>query len=256
MTIYDKAEQQIVNYSNLHPRLPFRAALLHTNGGGANLRGWWQQTADSGSHIGAQYQVMNDGRVICYVDPAYVVYHAYGASEWAFGIETEDDGENAHPWTDVQLNAIAAVLHFHGVPAVRLGVASAGAGVGTHQDFHEWNYSYHDCVGAVRQAQVSDVLIRLAKLGGASAHATVSPVQSPAMYGPPFQGRVLVKGESGSDVWQWQTMMVKRGWTVVVDGQYGPGSVKVCLAFQAEKGLAQDGCVGPQTWNACRTLPR
>jgi peptidoglycan hydrolase-like protein with peptidoglycan-binding domain len=48
--------------------------------------------------------------------------------------------------------------------------------------------------------------------------------------------------------------MHARGWTIAVDGVYGPESYKVALAFQAEKGLARDGLVGKNTWDAAWTL--
>lgn len=48
----------------------------------------------------------------------------------------------------------------------------------------------------------------------------------------------------------WQQQMAARGWTIGVDGLYGPASEAVCRAFQAEKGLVVDGVVGPVTWRA------
>lgn len=49
---------------------------------------------------------------------------------------------------------------------------------------------------------------------------------------------------------QWQQRMKDRGWKITVDGLYGPQSKAICTAFQKEKGLAADGIVGPNTWNA------
>jgi len=49
--------------------------------------------------------------------------------------------------------------------------------------------------------------------------------------------------------------MRARGWSILVDDQYGSQSRTVCTQFQAEKGLAVDGVVGPQTWNAAWTAP-
>ncbi|MBB5493270.1 peptidoglycan hydrolase-like protein with peptidoglycan-binding domain [Nocardiopsis metallicus] len=39
--------------------------------------------------------------------------------------------------------------------------------------------------------------------------------------------------------------MLERGWNITVDGIYGDHSQQVCEQFQAEKGLAVDGIVGP-----------
>jgi hypothetical protein len=59
----------------------------------------------------------------------------------------------------------------------------------------------------------------------------------------------------GSDVQQWQERMSLRGWSISVDGDYGPQSRNVCRQFQTEKGLDVDGIVGPNTWNAAWTCP-
>lgn len=53
----------------------------------------------------------------------------------------------------------------------------------------------------------------------------------------------------------WQGQMAHRGWTLSVDGIYGTQSQSVAQAFQAEKGLAADGKVGPVTWKASWTAP-
>lgn len=53
----------------------------------------------------------------------------------------------------------------------------------------------------------------------------------------------------------WQAQMARRGWTLAVDGTFGAVSDQVCRQFQAEKGLAADGKVGPVTWKAAWTAP-
>src|SRR5215471_808950 len=57
------------------------------------------------------------------------------------------------------------------------------------------------------------------------------------------------------NVQTWQQQMANRGWTIGVDGQYGPQSEGVCRNFQQEKGLGVDGLVGPQTWSMSWTAP-
>jgi peptidoglycan hydrolase-like protein with peptidoglycan-binding domain len=44
--------------------------------------------------------------------------------------------------------------------------------------------------------------------------------------------------------------MVALGFTVDVDGIYGPQSKTACVAFQRTHGLPADGIVGPATWAA------
>lgn len=87
-----------------------------------------------------------------------------------------------------------------------------------------------------------------------------APVPKPhqAQTWPKWPGRLLkyVKGRAlmtGSDVRTWQARMKARGWTIDVDGVYGPQSAAVCRAFQIEKKLAVDSIVGSSTWDAAWT---
>jgi peptidoglycan hydrolase-like protein with peptidoglycan-binding domain len=53
----------------------------------------------------------------------------------------------------------------------------------------------------------------------------------------------------------WQQQMSHRGWYVPVTSRFDAASDTACRAFQAEKGLAADGKVGPATWAATWTAP-
>jgi len=62
-------------------------------------------------------------------------------------------------------------------------------------------------------------------------------------------------GEDTGHVQTWQQRMRDRGWSIGVDGCFGPESESVCRSFQAEKGLTVDGDVGPITWDASWSAP-
>jgi hypothetical protein len=85
----------------------------------------------------------------------------------------------------------------------------------------------------------------------ASADALVGsgPAPSPK---PAYPGRLLKHPPvtSGPDVATWQQRMVELGFSLVVDGKYGPKSKAACIQFQQSKGLQADGIVGPKTWEA------
>lgn len=57
------------------------------------------------------------------------------------------------------------------------------------------------------------------------------------------------------DLKRWQARMAERGWSIDVDGLYGPNTASVARAFQIEKGLFADGLIGPATWRAAWEAP-
>ena len=68
----------------------------------------------------------------------------------------------------------------------------------------------------------------------------------------PYPGRFLKYPPitSGPDVATWQAKMVERGFTLDVDGKYGPKSRAAAIEFQKQQGLTAAGIVGPLTWAA------
>lgn len=87
--------------------------------------------------------------------------------------------------------------------------------------------------------------------------AAPSKPTAPSGSAPKWPGRYITQPPimTGSDVRTWQKQMRARGWDIDVDGVYGPASEDIARAFQAEKGLAVDGVVGPRTWAAAWTAP-
>jgi putative peptidoglycan binding protein/N-acetylmuramoyl-L-alanine amidase-like protein len=87
--------------------------------------------------------------------------------------------------------------------------------------------------------------------------STPKPAPKPAGKAPKFPGKLITQPPvmHSAAVKTWQTQMRKRGWSIAVDGAYGPASEKVCRQFQAQKGLGVDGIVGPRTWAAAWTAP-
>lgn len=73
---------------------------------------------------------------------------------------------------------------------------------------------------------------------------------------PPFR-RTLKQPPlmQGDDVRTWQAQMRRRGWSIDVDGWYGPDSERVCRAFQSDKHLRVTGDVDQATWKATWEAP-
>lgn len=81
--------------------------------------------------------------------------------------------------------------------------------------------------------------------------STPAPAPSGGGGGPvPFPGRILRQPPMmrGDDVRRWQQRMRDRGWTITVDGIYGPQSQRVATEFQRRQGIRVTGQVGPETW--------
>lgn len=113
-----------------------------------------------------------------------------------------------------------------------------------------WKFISTSCPGGVLKKMVADGTLRR----GVDSGGKPKPAPKPTKPGtaPGFPGRYLSQPPmmEGKDVRAWQAQMDRRGWSIAVDGKYGPGSESVCRRFQREKGLKVDGVVGPQTWKA------
>jgi peptidoglycan hydrolase-like protein with peptidoglycan-binding domain len=139
----------------------------------------------------------------------------------------------------------------YGIPIVRLSASQAqgsGRGVCQHSDLGARGGGHHDCGPGFPMDRV------LKMAGGSGGGGSTAPAP-PAGKAPPFPGTNLVNFTSGHGTRDWQAQMDHRGWHIAVDDLYGGESEKVCSQFQGEKGLAVDGIVGPETWNASWTAP-
>lgn len=89
--------------------------------------------------------------------------------------------------------------------------------------------------------------------------APAFPLRPGQYFGPkePLSNVNSVSGyfSHSNDLRAWQARMQYRGWTLDADGLYGPKTEDVARKFQAEKGLAVDGLIGPSTWAAAWTAP-
>lgn len=58
---------------------------------------------------------------------------------------------------------------------------------------------------------------------------------------------MLEKGAGGDAVKDLQTMLVRLGHAITVDGIFGPDTAKAVMTLQKKAGLEADGVVGPKT---------
>jgi peptidoglycan hydrolase-like protein with peptidoglycan-binding domain len=62
----------------------------------------------------------------------------------------------------------------------------------------------------------------------------------------------LRQGDSGAAVSELQQLLNAKGINITVDGVFGNATRAAVVQFQKQSGIATDGVVGPQTWQALR----
>ena len=79
----------------------------------------------------------------------------------------------------------------------------------------------------------------------ASAQSDDDDAQAPA-----YPGTALRQGSKGANVRAMQQRLTDLGYSLGVDGNFGPGTARAVIAFQQKNNLGKDGVVGPNTWAA------
>jgi len=82
-------------------------------------------------------------------------------------------------------------------------------------------------------------------LGSESGSDAGDSSDSESIYWP-----TLRSGSQGEDVYTLQYLLTARGYSLAIDGSFGPETYSNVIAFQTARGLSIDGVVGPQTWGA------
>lgn len=83
----------------------------------------------------------------------------------------------------------------------------------------------------------------------ASRGLTADGVTGAATWGAITQ-KVARSGDAGSLVKAAQVQLKRNGYSLTVDGSFGPATLSAVKSFQSKKGLSVDGVVGPNTWRA------
>jgi len=220
---------------------------------------------NSGVVASAHVCVDNDSAVRCVPD-SDTAYAAPGAN--ADGLQLEIAGymrQTREQWLDdysrAALKQAAKVTadwcKKYKIPAVRLTRAELKAGkrgITSHADVSAV-YKKSDHTDPGPGFPWDFFLAEVKTAMGASQPPVTSDTGAVA---PPWPGRYLMYRDplmSGTDIATWQRQMRARGWTIAVDGLYGSKSREVATAFQRDKGLDDDGIVGPATWESTWTTP-
>lgn len=78
--------------------------------------------------------------------------------------------------------------------------------------------------------------------------APPSPTPKPPI--PKPKPKTISQGDTGPEVRQLQYLLVKKGYKLAIDGQFGQMTDSAARAFQNQHKLIVDGVVGPNTWSA------
>lgn len=245
--------------------------VLHVQQGNGSLAGWFNNPQAGAS---STWWVSKSGVLEQYVDAALSAWAQASGNSTYNSVETE--GYTTEPLTPAAEATLAKLYKWghdtYGWPyalsdqvGVR-GFAWHGMGGGS------WG-GHTGCPGDLRKNRRQAILT--AAQGGAPAPTPTppkpAPTPPPAGKAPPFpypSGHYLGRpsndphchsghygGVDATNVRTWQQQMKNRGWAIGVDGDYGDQSYNVCRQFQADKHLAVDGLVGPQTWSTTWTAP-
>lgn len=174
-----------------------------------------------------------------------------GNAHW---LSVETEGYSGDSLTASQLENVAQLYAWihqtYGAPLQSTDDPN-GYGIGWHGMGGDAWGGHFDCPGDPIKAQRPSILARVEEILGAGSAPVPTPTPPPVPSGPAFPGEELSLRSPqlhDNNVREWQQRMHDRGWSISVDGYYGPASAKVCRAFQQEKGLQVDGIVGPVTW--------
>ena len=227
----------------------------------ANVVAW---LCNPRSKVSAHY-VAEGGRVARLVDESRRAWHAgsNNGNHYGIGIECRPEATEADYATVAAL--VADIRRRRGDLPLR-----------PHSAFTDTA-----CPGVWDLAKL-DRLARGSK-PAAPAPAPVKPATPPAFplprrpgamcyYGPANGGITSVSGKTRNSLapddvvlegrrWRsrglatWQRRMNARGYSLEVDGRYGPATRRAALNLQRLAGLTQDGKIGPETYAAAWTEP-
>jgi hypothetical protein len=192
-------------------------------------------------------------------DFAYTVAHAQAfadAGQWTYGTDGIRRGDIAFFDWDGH-GSIAGIDH--------VGVVTGTSGA------YVFTIEANSGDQCARRARTADTIVGYGRPAYASDQPAPTPDPAPApapapqSSAPAWPGEIFQYVPGGAElhddnVRTWQQRMADRGWTITVDGWYGPQSAAVALAFQQDSTahgwpLTDDGEVGPLTWAASWDRP-
>ncbi|GEM_PF-3351282 len=173
----------------------------------------------------------------------------------ATGTAKKASGSDVYESVDLNDDALADLMAER--IAVALGIPNRGG-----KSWESENYPGEDYLGFIDAAQdggVPHVLLiesafhdnpsNEALLKQDSKRKLIAWVQAGvicSMYG--YRNTLGLNSGNFKAIMKFQEGLKKLGYSIVVDGSFGPETVKIAKKFQSDNGLEDDGVVGPNTW--------
>jgi hypothetical protein len=262
------------NYSS--SRGGVRLIVLHTTEGATTIQSLANHICKPGTpasyHCAADNHAQN--RVAEYVKRNHSAYGQASANSVSVCCAACTPSGGANSWSrsywldrqgwllDSMAGWVAEEARAYGIPIVRLSASQAqgsGRGVCGHADLGGWGSGGQGRSDPGAGFPWDYVLAKASgqkpppSSGGGGGSPPAGSGSAPKFHATPYIDQRT--NATHPDARSWQQRMRERGWSIGVDGHYGPESERVCRSFQGEKRLSVDGKVGPQTWNATWTSP-
>jgi peptidoglycan hydrolase-like protein with peptidoglycan-binding domain len=244
-----------------------RLIVLHTAEGATtieSLGNYFKGDVGVSSHVGVDDKLGKVGEYVTRGNKAWTAANANPVAVQAelcgFASWSDSTWRNSH--ANMLNNAarwVAEEAGKFGIPITKLSASQAqgsGRGVCQHRDLGSWGGNHSDCGNGFPMDYVMSMAVDMAGGGGGGGGGSTSP-PSTGEKAPPLHVDYFGQNHNRTcgDVQVWQAQMSGRGWSLSVDGEYGPESESQCRQFQSEKGLGVDGLVGPQTWETTWSAP-
>ncbi|MBW3648579.1 MAG: transglycosylase family protein [Actinobacteria bacterium] len=140
----------------------------------------------------------------------------------------------------------------------KLGLAGDGGSTATSSTTQSTRSSAERRVAAQRASRTRATAVAQAQAQAQARAARIAAIRALEVTAPPrFDGHVLTVEDRSTyriAVKHWQRRMAARGWTITVDGHFGPQTARVAAAFAREKQVSTPhGTVDQQLWDLAWT---
>lgn len=246
------SNSSLVSYTRLSPNYSQRTAPIskitihHAAVVNASLAGFGNGFASPSREASSNYAIDSNGNVGMYVEEKHRAWTSSNRANDNVAITIEVANSKGAPNWEVSDKAFEALIALCVDICRRNNIkelvytGDASGNLTRHNMF-----AATACPGPYLQSKFPEIAERVNKeLGKTTTTANNDVV---------VELETLSRGSKGNQVKTLQRLLSALGYSVGwtgVDGDFGPATHNAVIQFQRAKGLAADGIVGPDTWNA------